>query len=151
MALINLETYGICNFLATDDKPDSFIEVDELIAPVISILNKKGYKTVYSCSGHPYMSTIHDDCIAIDQYILFDDNIVLPSCPKNYKLEISNYLSDTQLRFCIRYNEFDNSDTDYYRRYTKIIKQLKVLLEWAEGLPPYNKEDALKAFIKYFN
>lgn len=28
-------------------------EVDELIAPVIQVLNRKGYRTIYCCSGHP--------------------------------------------------------------------------------------------------
>ena len=35
-------------------------EVDELIAPIISVLNQKGYKTIYSCSGHYYRYDIDE-------------------------------------------------------------------------------------------
>lgn len=41
-----------CDFDAM--RNDEVFEVDEMIAPIISILNKKGYLTSYSCSGHPY-------------------------------------------------------------------------------------------------
>lgn len=42
------------------DKPD-FFEVDEKIAETISILNKKGYITQYSCSGH-----VTDSCYKVE-------------------------------------------------------------------------------------
>lgn len=35
-----------------DEKPISFIELDELIVPAIFELNRKGYRTSYCCSGH---------------------------------------------------------------------------------------------------
>ena len=35
-------------------------EVDELIVPIISVLNQKGYKTIYSCSGHYYRYDIDE-------------------------------------------------------------------------------------------
>ena len=33
-------------------KDEQVIEVDDAIAETISVLNKKGYKTKYCCSGH---------------------------------------------------------------------------------------------------
>ena len=44
---INTKTYEIIEDL-------DFFDVDEKIAETISILNKKGYKTLYSCQGHNY-------------------------------------------------------------------------------------------------
>lgn len=35
------------------DPFENGFEVDDLIAPAISILNKKGYRTAFCCSGHP--------------------------------------------------------------------------------------------------
>lgn len=43
---INNDTYDI-----TDDSNNAFL-VDELISKTISLLNKKGYKTMACCSGH---------------------------------------------------------------------------------------------------
>lgn len=36
------------------DINDYYAELDDLIAPAVKILNTKGYKTYFSCSGHPY-------------------------------------------------------------------------------------------------
>lgn len=55
MAYINKETFNIRQDVPNSDINDYF-EVDELIAPVISILNKKGYYTSFCCSGHPYIT-----------------------------------------------------------------------------------------------
>ena len=35
-----------------DEEPIGFIELDELIVPAIFELNRKGYRTLYCCSGH---------------------------------------------------------------------------------------------------
>ena len=46
MKYINLETFEI-----TTEEPKIF-EVDDEIAEAILLLNKKGYKTLFSCAGH---------------------------------------------------------------------------------------------------
>lgn len=47
-------------YISTDNyeiiENPNFFDVDEQIAETISILNKKGYKTIYSCAGHNYKS-----------------------------------------------------------------------------------------------
>ena len=52
MAYIDTKNYDI--FSSFDDIriESSVFEVDDFIAPIISRLNKKGYKTLYCCSGH---------------------------------------------------------------------------------------------------
>lgn len=51
MAYIHKETYEILHSVDDEEKKDYF-ECDEGIAPIISLLNKKGYKTANSCEGH---------------------------------------------------------------------------------------------------
>lgn len=53
MAYININTYDILELPEKDDLDDYF-ECDEFIAPIISLLNKKGYKTKFCCEGHLY-------------------------------------------------------------------------------------------------
>lgn len=74
----------------TNECQGTWVELDDLIAPVISELNKKGYKTLFSCSGHaegmsifiPKNSKSMDD-IEMERlyphaYIKFDEGIVIP-------------------------------------------------------------------------
>jgi len=82
------------NFCPKSNCNGNTIEIDELFIPIIIELNKKGYKTTYSCSGHIYDSHINS-------YIGFEGDIKLNSLPNGYvydKIGIS----------CIR-KVFDNS------------------------------------------
>lgn len=49
MLYIDKETYDIVMNKKNDE---SYFECDDNMAPIISILNKKGYKTAYCCEGH---------------------------------------------------------------------------------------------------
>ena len=53
MAIINKSTFEIYELDDRDNENDYF-ECDELIAPVISLLNKKGYATRNCCCGHAF-------------------------------------------------------------------------------------------------
>ena len=46
------------------------VEIDELIMPSIEEFNKAGYKTNYSCSGHPY-ENIPTPYVSFDEYYFF--------------------------------------------------------------------------------
>ena len=48
-SLIDKETFQV--YLHAEDYPKAFI-CDKMLARAIAILNKKGYKTFASCSGH---------------------------------------------------------------------------------------------------
>jgi len=62
--LVNLKTFQIQDHLdgfaydqkdliiSDEDIPEDCIVVDALMAPIILELNRKGYKTIYSCQGH---------------------------------------------------------------------------------------------------
>jgi len=71
-------------------------ECDEIFAPIISQLNKKGYKTFYSCSGHikpdycvtyvPIYKKVYKSH-PIESYISFENGTELPNIPKGYRLD----------------------------------------------------------------
>lgn len=54
MAYINKNDFEIVGYVADEKRKENYFECDDLIAPSISLLNKKGYKTIFCCSGHPY-------------------------------------------------------------------------------------------------
>ena len=68
-SIIDKTTFEVCTH--AEDHPKVFV-CDKSIAPVIAILNKKGYKTYASCSGH----------YRIEFYEYFDEDI---SKLKEYK------------------------------------------------------------------
>jgi hypothetical protein len=92
------------------------LEIDELIAPTIILLNKKGFITKYCCSGHWY-----EDLLQI--YISFDKDIkISKSPPEGFELK-DNVLSYT------------NTDKlKMMKKYNLIIKMNKILYKWAKEL-----------------
>jgi len=107
---INNDTYKI----EMTSSGNSF-EVDDLIAPAISILNKKGYRTAFCCSGHV-------DCFPNPQlaYIAFEFGCITPEhLPAGWYWE-----SDGQMEY-----EYDNATKDM------ISEVMAELVVWAESLP----------------
>ena len=117
-------------------------ECDELFAPAISILNKKGYITFYSCSGHikpdfsitysPKYRKIHKNYI-IESYICFNKETILPTLPKGYRYD--------------KIEEGDNFITirksfNYRKTPKNLLKELMnnalEVLEWSEKLANKN-------------
>jgi len=109
-------------------------EVDELIAPIISLLNKKGYKTQYCCSGHYNESKfegselLHDNCYIVFKSINDFKDVTQIKIPQDFLLEPNEYGNE---QFTIR---------KYYKthlidRYFEIIETMKDLLEWVNKLP----------------
>ena len=58
MAFINKKDFSIISdYLPYNDlkpTPEDYFECDDMIAPTISLLNRKGYKTCFCCGGHPF-------------------------------------------------------------------------------------------------
>lgn len=53
MALIDKDTFEIFSDVNSPEVENTF-ECDDFIAPTIRVLNLKGYKTRFCCSGHPF-------------------------------------------------------------------------------------------------
>jgi hypothetical protein len=100
------------------------VELDELIAPTIITLNKKGYITEFCCSGHWYKEHINT-------YIVFADEDYIPKeLPHGFVLEKG--------RNTIRYKEDGDNQTFEYK-FFKILEINKKLFKWANNLE-YNYE-----------
>ena len=77
--------------------PDGYVEIDELIAPAIQVLNRKGYTTIGCCSGHPLKGTIspissemgheiiHDRVYCT--HVIFGEGISLPTLPFGFIMD----------------------------------------------------------------
>ena len=61
-SIIDKETFEVYTY--AEDHPKVFV-CDKMIAPAVALLNKKGYKTFASCSGH----------YKIEFYEYFDEDI----------------------------------------------------------------------------
>lgn len=90
------------------------VELDELIAPTIILLNLKGYYTKYCCSGHWY-----DDCLS--PYIYFHEDFLPGSIPNGFTLD-----NPTSSTIRARYDE--NSEES---KYDFVIRVNKELHNWA--------------------
>lgn len=150
MFYMDKNTFRIYDQLSENENENDFFEVDELIAPIIRILNLKGYLTEFCCSGH--FDPIDEDEQYPATYIAFKAGIIIPSYPKNASFELTDQLMDGNLRCTIRYREFiNNYDDDYYHNYYHIydiiLGVMREWLDWAINLPEYNKLESLKSLF----
>ena len=67
MVLIHKETFDILKSCSIKEETERYFLCDEAIAPAIALLNKKGYRTAYCCSGHLY-DEITDTLVLEDDF-----------------------------------------------------------------------------------
>lgn len=148
MAFMNKETFELCNRIFKDNKPEDFIELDEQIALAISVLNSKGYKTEFCCSGHlskhEFYSPVRRNgevlrYIRIGDlnnfaYVQFIDVYEFKTLPKGFILDSSwdNRLRSITCNF--------KSDIDTLDRLKEISKAMVELTNWAYDLPNFIEE-----------
>lgn len=119
-------------------RPDGYILIDDLIAPTIQVLNRKGYITEWCCSGHPLK-----DCFIIDgefgkyrkesgqpnSYISFKEGISLPMLPPEFVMDSLG----SRLVIRKRYND----DNDFFKISLNILAAMEQLYKWALNLPNF--------------
>ena len=108
-----------CDFKNIDYEEEN-IEIDSKLAFQISILNKKGYKTKFCCSGHAL-----DEWVS--SYIYFEDKI--DSCPEDWYIDDDGYI--------IRGNRNrDWIELDFITRENILTNYNGNLLKWVLELEP---------------
>lgn len=81
-SIIDKITFDVCTH--AEDHPRVFV-CDKMIAPVIALLNKKGYKTVASCSGHyivEFYEYFDEDINKLEEY-QNDERIIIKKIKDN--------------------------------------------------------------------
>lgn len=111
---------GYCD--TCDQYIDEFIEIDADIAATISLLNQKGWKTLFCCAGHEN-STL--------AYIYFKNNKYLKyikTVPNGWKIDVKDYTIRKEFIIRAKYNCYDKYE----------------LYDWAESLPMLEDVNKLK-------
>ena len=104
----------------------SVCEVDDLLLPAISILNKKGYHTNYCCSGHLY-----GDNGKIRFYVYFKEGCLPPNIPKLFNA-CANTFSE---KLVIRCKDDEFKGKSGIERYKQILDINLAFYKWVNKLP----------------
>jgi len=111
------------------------VEIDELFIPVIAELNRKGYDTLFCCSGH-----IKDDS---NSYIYFYDDVVLPSLPDGYLYDQDMYphvdWNKYEVKNTIR-KKFDDKNKSINELGRDIYNNVLMVMDWVDGLEDLNSD-----------
>ena len=111
-SIIDKKTFEVCTH--AENHPDVFV-CDKSIAPVIALLNKKGYKTFASCSGHyriEFYEYFNEDINNLEEY-QNDERIIIKKIKDNsfdYWQEVDKTL--LYILFDDNY-EFDNLPSEF--------------------------------------
>lgn len=120
---------------------ESTKEIDEDIKEVIDTLNKKGYTTKYSCSGHPsgrfkkdrYRDGILHKKLYSTARIVFAKDYDLPTVPKYWELKV---LDEDKTAIYVKpptYKITDGLPVESFNKWKK--KYMDSLRKWADKLP----------------
>lgn len=120
---MNIQVDGFCD--ECGEYIEEFLTIDGDIAETISLLNQKGYKTLFSCSGHPNSTSA---------YIYFRNSRYLnyiKSIPENWKIDVNDYILKLDLIIRSEYRKYNPDE----------------LYNWAVGLPPIETIDKLSGSL----
>lgn len=110
------------------------VEIDDLLLPVIKLLNQKGYITTFCCSGHSYEAGY------CNTYISFDNEYLPNIIPKGFIVEDKQWYKENYPKcydenkedICIR--KYYGKDLNEYELHKEICKTAIGLMKWAEKL-----------------
>lgn len=157
MEVIDFTEDTICVFDEDDEFMESSTKIDDDIKNIIDILNEKGYKTIYSCSGHPsarskddiYRDGIKNDKLYSTARVVFDKVYAFPNIPEGWKKKVMGDKDGKVERVGIyvkppTFNIINGLPTKQFYRWKQ--KYMYHLEKWAKDLPKENelKEDTNK-------
>lgn len=121
------DEYGNISYYCPNAKclDTKLFEVDELMARPIQILNQKGYKTRFCCSGHSYEKY---EVTGNIPYIMFDGLYKFPNLPKKWS-------QDFRTDFSRKFDKITTLQTNCRDKYI----YMRNLEHWVDKLP-YNEE-----------
>jgi len=140
-------SYGGCGTLTTSkngkeytyDIRNDFIEVDELIAIPVQMLNRKGYTTACCCAGHAPghlfpIPEIKNEAITVIEYswdpwctttyITFDKEYDFPFLPEGFTKQKNKI-----------FKEYQKIEDAEWQTMLAIMESAQTLHNWAEALP----------------
>lgn len=113
------------------------VELDELIAPAIILLNQKGYYTNYCCSGHFYGKGDSSFYVQFSEHDFYSIPYErFDTIPKGFTMKFDD--SPT-----IRYNLKHGKKLGSSALLKEITKVNLAFLEWVERLEVLKEEDAM--------
>lgn len=122
--------------------------IDGDMKSIIETLNRKGYKTKYSCAGHPGSYSKKDgdkDHIAYGKrystaHIMFDGNYNFPSAPKHWYFKTVDGKDYLDVR---EPHEPDTKRTDKEKNYQWKDNYMGTLKTWVDNLPPVKETEKI--------
>ncbi len=134
----------------TFDIVNNVFEVDEKIAESISLLNKKGYYTRYSCSGHVKDPRMYE-MYRVKKSEKFDDKdlgYVVKDNEDDYEILMPNRYTSIYVMFDKKY-EFDNLPIGFYTLDDEVTTIYKDIMYYENKIK--KKSNDIESEIKKFN
>ena len=116
------------------------VEIDENIAEIISILNKKGYRTMFCCGGHIYVENIRQGYVP-NLYISFNkynsvlSNIDFVKLGANWSWTKSNATLRYFMKEAKQYKGKIITQSDIEDMQVILNNQVNILKEYVKKLP----------------
>lgn len=140
-SIIDRETFEV--YEHAEDYPKVFI-CDKPLAPAVALLNKKGYITKASCSGHYFVNYNTDKA---HTYILFDKVYEFNDLPYRFTKDISedsNGVKRISIDYTYNRYKLENNKSvlkEEYELLTEIENICQKLTKWVETLPDYKERN----------
>ncbi len=143
MPYMHHKTFEIYMEVQDEKTPNEWFFVDDMIAPTIQLLNRKGYTTEWCCAGHPFIGCMNvhpqsgveykcENFFARQLYVSFAEGVIsLPPLPDGF------YTTTYGGTICIRYDYLPYEDA--YVFMATALEANKRLYEWVLSLPTYKE------------
>lgn len=119
---------------------NTWFEIDELIVPLVRIINKRGFKTMYCCSGHTSAPTYYDKKIhestTPEPYVMIKGRHDFEGMPNGWYID-NDFVDDMPPRTVLRYKLHNTTKSNNPTKYTQYIDTYKEILSAIQGLCKY--------------